>query len=534
MTQTDPVKKHMLYFTKWKAALVLLVCALGVIYAAPNFLPSGTLPSDSGYLPGKQINLGLDLRGGSHMLLEVDTDSVLRERYDALADSIRTELRQEQIRNRPREATATGAEITILRAEDIEKAREIARAAEPNTELSGEGNNIYVSYNEIARKELIDRAIAQSLEVVRRRVDELGTTEPSIQRQGENRIVVQVPGLDDPSRLRAILGRTAKMNFHLVNNEKTAADARSTGLPPGTMILPSADEGDQAAGIREYLIDRRIVVSGDNLVDSQPTFSDGRPVVSFRFDAAGGARFGDITSKNAGRGLAIVLDGEVISAPRINEPILGGNGIITGQFSVQEANDLSLLLRAGALPAPMQILEERSVGPGLGQDSVEAGEIAALLGLVFVIAFMVISYGRFGIFADVALLMNLILVLAVMSVLQATLTLPGIAGIVLTVGMAVDANVLIFERIREERRNGRSIINAIDAGYRSAMSTILDANITTLIAALVLFSFGSGPIKGFAVTLAIGIVTSMFSAIWLTRLLISVWVKRSRPTELVL
>ena len=521
----------MLYFTKWKAALVLLVCALGVIYAAPNFLPSGTLATESSYLPGKQINLGLDLRGGSHMLLEVDTDSVLRERYDALADAIRTELRQEQIRNRPREATANGAEIAILRADDVEKAREIARTAEPNTELSGEGNNIVVTYNEVAYRELIDRAIAQSLEVVRRRVDELGTTEPSIQRQGENRIVVQVPGLDDPSRLRDILGRTAKMNFHLVNNEKTAADARATGLPPGTMILPSADEGD---GIREYLIDRRIVVSGDNLVDSQPTFSDGRPVVSFRFDAAGGARFGDITSKNAGRGLAIVLDGEVISAPRINEPILGGNGIITGQFSVQEANDLSLLLRAGALPAPMQILEERSVGPGLGQDSVEAGEFAAVLGLVFVIAFMVISYGRFGVYADIALMMNLILVLAVMSVLQATLTLPGIAGIVMTVGMAVDANVLIFERIREERRNGRTIINAIDAGYRSAMSTILDANVTTLIAALVLFSFGSGPIKGFAVTLAIGIITSMFSAIWLTRLLIAAWVKRSRPTELVI
>ena len=524
----------MLYFTKWKATLVLLVCALGVLYAAPNFLPSGTFPTESSYLPGKQINLGLDLRGGSHMLLEVDTDSVLRERYDALADAIRTELRKEQIRNRPREATANGAEITILRAADAEKAREIARTAEPNTVLGGEGNTILVTYDEVAHRELIDRAIAQSLEVVRRRVDELGTTEPSIQRQGENRIVVQVPGLDDPSRLRDILGRTAKMNFHLVNAEKTAAEARATGLPPGTMILPSADAGDQAAGIREYLIDRRVVVSGDNLVDSQPTFSDGRPVVSFRFDAAGGARFGDVTSKSAGRSLAIVLDGEVISAPRINEPILGGNGIITGQFSVQEANDLSLLLRAGALPAPMQILEERSVGPGLGQDSVEAGEFAAVLGMVFVVAFMVICYGRFGFYADIALMINLILVLAVMSALQATLTLPGIAGIVLTVGMAVDANVLIFERIREERRNGRSIINAIDAGYRSAMSTIVDANITTLIAALVLFSFGSGPIKGFAVTLAIGIITSMFSAIWVTRLLIATWVKRRRPTELVL
>ncbi len=524
----------MLYFTKWKAALVLLVCALGVIYAAPNFLPKGTFATDASYLPGKQINLGLDLRGGSHMLLEVDINSVIRERYEALGDTIRSTLREERIRYRPRDAGLNGAEVTVVSADEVEKARDLIRNVEPDTVMSGEGNNIIVSYTDQARKELVDRAISQSLEVVRRRVDELGTTEPSIQRQGEDRIVVQVPGLDDPSRLRAILGRTAKMNFHLVNEEKTASEARATGLPPGTMILPSADAGDRAAGINEYLIDRRVVVSGDNLVDSQPTFNEGRPVVSFRFDAAGGARFGDMTSKNAGRRLAIILDGEVISAPRINEPILGGNGIITGQFSVQEANDLSLLLRAGALPAPMQILEERSVGPGLGQDSVEAGEIAAILGLVFVVAFMVISYGRFGVYADIALLINLILVLAVMSVLQATLTLPGIAGIVLTVGMAVDANVLIFERIREERNNGRTIINAIDAGYRSAMSTILDANLTTLIAALVLFSFGSGPIKGFAVTLAIGIVTSMFSAIWVTRLLIAIWVKRRRPTELVI
>ncbi|MFH1803594.1 MAG: protein translocase subunit SecD [Pseudomonadota bacterium] len=524
----------MLYFTKWKVALVLLVCALGVIYAAPNFLPKGSFSSDSDWMPGKQISLGLDLRGGSHMLLEVGVDTVIRERYDTLSDSIRNVLREERIRYRGLRGAETGASVTIVDDGDVERARTVIRGIEPDTEIGGEGNHITVTYTELARQELISRAIAQSLEVVRRRVDELGTTEPSIQRQGEDRIVVQVPGLDDPSRLRAILGRTAKMNFHLLNDSKTPAEARATGVPAGAMILPSADSGDRAAGITEYLVDRRVVVSGDNLIDSQPTFSEGRPVVSFRFDTAGGARFGDLTSKNAGRRLAIVLDNEVISAPRINEPILGGNGIITGQFSVQEANDLSLLLRAGALPAPMQILEERSVGPGLGQDSVEAGEIAAILGLVFVIAFMVISYGRFGVFANVALLMNLMLVLAIMSALQATLTLPGIAGIVLTVGMAVDANVLVFERIREERRNGRTIINAIDAGYRNAMSTILDANITTLIAALVLFSFGSGPIKGFAVTLSIGIITSMFSAIWLTRLMVAVWVKRRRPTELVL
>jgi preprotein translocase subunit SecD len=523
----------MLYFTKWKAALVLLVCALGVIYAAPNFLPKGTFTSEADWMPGKQIALGLDLRGGSHMLLEVGTDSVLRERYDGLTDTMRDTLRKNNIHYRGLRGSNDGANVSIVDDGDVEKARTLLAKVDPDTTVGGDGSHIVLTYTEKARRSIIDRAIAQSLEVVRRRVDELGTTEPSIQRQGENRIVVQVPGLDDPSRLREILGRTAKMNFHLLNETKTAADARATGVPPGAEIMPGTEAGPNGQP-QEYLVNRRVVVSGDNLIDSQPTFQDGRPVVSFRFDTAGGARFGDVTSKNTGRRLAIVLDGKVISAPRINEPIMGGSGIISGQFSVQEANDLSLLLRAGALPAPMKILEERSVGPGLGQDSIDAGEIASILGLIFVVAFMAISYGLFGIFANIALAVNLILIIAVMSVLQATLTLPGIAGIVLTIGMAVDANVLIFERIREERKIGRTIINAIDAGYREAMSTILDANITTLIAALVLFSFGSGPIKGFAVTLAIGIITSMFSAIWITRLIVSIWVKRRRPTELVL
>ncbi|MEQ5774223.1 MULTISPECIES: protein translocase subunit SecD [unclassified Thalassospira] len=523
----------MLYFTKWKAALVLLVCALGVIYAAPNFFPKGTFPTEASWMPGKQISLGLDLRGGSHMLLEVGVDSVIRERYDSLTENMRDALREQRLRYRGLRGSADGASVTIVNDDDVEKARSMLAKLDPLTIVGGEGNHIMLTYNEKTRREMIDRAISQSLEVVRRRVDELGTTEPSIQRQGEDRIVVQVPGLDDPSRLRDILGRTAKMNFHLINETKTPQQAKATGIPPGAVIMPGADNASPGEP-EEYLVDRRVVVSGDNLIDSQPTFNDGRPVVSFRFDAAGGARFGDVTSKNTGRRLAIVLDGKVISAPRINEPIMGGSGIITGQFGVQEANDLSLLLRAGALPAPMKILEERSVGPGLGQDSIDSGEIAAILGMVFVVVFMAISYGLFGIFANLALIVNLVLILAIMSILQATLTLPGIAGIVLTVGMAVDANVLIFERIREERKIGRSIINSIDAGYRSAMSTILDANITTLIAALVLFSFGSGPIKGFAVTLAIGIITSMFAAIWVTRLIVAFWVKRRRPTELVL
>ncbi|MCZ6763555.1 MAG: protein translocase subunit SecD, partial [Alphaproteobacteria bacterium] len=353
------------------------------------------------------------------------------------------------------------------------------------------------------------------------RVDETGTSEPLIQRQGDDRILVQLPGLDDPERIKRLLGTTAKLNFHMVDPRVGPEDS----VPPGSMRLVMQEGG-------EIVVQREVVVSGDRLVDSQPSFQDGRPVVSFRFDAAGGKAFGKVTADNVGQLLAIVLDDVVVSAPRIQGPIPGGNGIITGQFSVQEASDLALVLRAGALPAPLSILEERSVGPGLGADSIAAGKIASVIGLIGVVIFMVVAYGLFGLMADVALFINLLIILAVLSVLQATLTLPGIAGIVLTIGMAVDANVLIFERIREEVDNGRTPISAIDAGYRRALTTIIDSNLTTLIAAILLFQFGSGPIKGFAVTLSIGIVSSMFTAIMVTRLMVVGWLWQRRPSSL--
>jgi preprotein translocase subunit SecD len=364
------------------------------------------------------------------------------------------------------------------------------------------------------------------VEIIRRRIDETGVREPTIQPHGENRILVQLPGVEDPQRMKDILGQTAKMTFHLVDPRASTGAGQA---PPGSMLLPAADDPDQP---QMYVVGRRVVVSGENLVDAEPTFQQGQPVVSFRFDTRGAMQFGEVTRANVGRSLAIVLDGKVISAPRIREPILGGSGVITGNFTTQQAQDLALLLRAGALPAPMTIIEERTVGPGLGADSIAAGQLASVVGVILVAIFMGITYGLFGLFSVVALAVNLVLLIAILSVLQATLTLPGIAGIVLTIGMAVDANVLIFERIRDEVRAGRTPVSAVDAGFSRAFATIVDSNVTTLIAALLLYIFGSGPVRGFAVTLSIGIAISMFTAIMLTRLLVVTWLRRRRTRPL--
>ncbi|MEC9454329.1 MAG: protein translocase subunit SecD, partial [Pseudomonadota bacterium] len=364
--------------------------------------------------------------------------------------------------------------------------------------------------------------------------DETGVSEPTIQRQGEDRILVQLPGLQDPERLKRLLGKTAKMSFHLVDQTVSELDLARGRLPPGTMRLPADDEVDSEGNARFYPIRKRVMVSGDALVDSQPTFQDNQAVVSFRFDASGAKKFGRVTQENVGRPFAIVLDGKVISAPVIREAILGGSGIISGNFNTQSAKELALLLRAGALPAPMNILEERTVGPDLGADSVEAGKIASAIGLIAVLVFMLLYYGLFGIVADIALILNLIIIFGVLSILQATLTLPGIAGIVLTIGMAVDANVLIYERIREEMKSGRSPFSAMEAGYKRAFTTIFDSNLTTLIAAVILYLFGSGPVQGFAVTLGIGILTSMFTAMLVSRYILVWWLKRFRPKTLPL
>lgn len=531
----------MVYFAKWKMVLVAVVCLFGVAFAFPNVLgkeEAGTLPS---WLPNQTINLGLDLQGGSHLLLEVDVNSVLRQRREALVDSIRDGLRRASPRIGYRQLGIRGQCVGVnLRQEsDLDRAREIIRDLEPNSfdptyDITFDYPSITMCWTQNGRREILTSAVQQSIEIVRRRIDELGTREPTIQRQGADRILVQVPGLKDPEQLKNILGTTAKMTFHLLDQTNTVGASCGPGRrpPPGTFCLPSQDEVDVNNNPIMYLVKRRVMVDGENLVDAQATFQDGQAVVSFRFDAVGARRFGDVTSENVGQPFAIVLDREVISAPVIREPILGGNGVISGNFTIGSAQDLALLLRAGALPAPLTILEERTVGAEMGADAIAAGEFASILSIILVIVFMAAAYGMFGLMADVALVLNIVLIAALLSMLQATLTLPGIAGIVLTIGMAVDANVLIFERIREEARNGRTPISAVDAGYQRALTTIIDANITTLIAAVLLYQFGSGPIRGFAVTLAFGLMTSMFTAIMVTRLMVVTWLLRRRPKKL--
>ncbi len=524
----------MIHFSKFKIIMVMVICAIGLAFAAPNLFSSEMLKQVPDWLPHKRMHLGLDLQGGSHLLLEVNLKAITRERLNTLVDTVRLTLRKARIGYRGLGVEGEAVVFRLRDPEQLSQAQKLLRTAESGTEIETGDGRILIRYTREAITSREDQAVNQSIEIVRRRIDETGTREPSIQRQGRDRIIVQLPGLDDPERIKRLLGKTAKMNFRLVDVSMTAEQARRIRPPPGSELLPSDDPREVDASGRpiEYLVRRRIMVSGDTLVDSQPTFENGRPVVSFRFDTTGGRKFGNATKNNVGRPFAIVLDGKVISAPVIREPIMGGSGIISGSFTTQQVQDLSLLLRAGALPAPLTILEERSVGPGLGADSIRAGKIASLFGLILVLIFMVLAYSLFGVMANIALFFNLTLILGALSALQASLTLPGVAGIVLTIGMAVDANVLIFERIREELRGGRSPVSAIDAGYRRALTTIIDANLTTFFAAVILYQFGSGPIKGFAVTLSIGLATSMFTAMMVTRLMVVTWLRWRRPVAL--
>ncbi len=525
----------MLDFPPWKIAAILLVCLVGFLTALPTFLGDEEVAALPDVLPKKQITLGLDLRGGSHMLLEVDTEAVINDRVADIEGQIRDALRKARILA---SLESKGRTVTVTLRDPAQEAaalkiiRDLATpvgggllgggfARDIGVKSLGQGR-IAVTLTEAAIAERVSNAVEQSLEIVRRRIDEMGTREPTIQRQGEDRILVQVPGLQNSQELRDILSKTAKLSFHMVNE---AADPDRP--PPGFMTLPVAGTGER------LVIERRARLTGEHLVDAKLGYNQtNQPVVNFRFDATGGRKFAEITRKNVDRRFAIVLDDVIISAPNINEPILGGSGMIYGNFTVQSAHQLAILLKAGALPAPLTILEERTVGPDLGQDSIDAGEIAAVIGMIAVVTFMIVVYGWFGVAANVALFINLVLIVGALATLGATLTLPGLAGIVLTIGMAVDANVLIFERIKEEVAAGRPPLRALEAGYSQAMSTILDANITTFIAAFLLFQFGSGPVRGFAVTLGIGILTSMFTAIVLTRMMLVIWLRRRRPQRL--
>ena len=525
----------MLFFTRWKAAAILLMAFFVCLCAVPNFFPESTVKRWPEWAQ-RHIVLGLDLQGGSHLLLQVDANAVRKERLQSLNDDVLRVLRQARIQFTGRAVVGNGVQVHITRDTDLDNA--LAKLRELSTPLSGilgasgqrsvdvtaNGNLITLSPSEAALTERIRQAVDQSIQIIERRVNELGLVEPTIQREGIDRILVQVPGLQDPSRLKEMLGKTAKLDFRMVDQSMTAEQAAESHAPQDSEVLDG--EGNQ-----KYLIEKRVLVSGADLVDAQPGFDQrtSEPIVSFRFNSSGARKFAEATQANVGKPFAIVLDNKVISAPVIREPILGGSGQISGNFTVQSANDLAILLRAGALPAPLTIIEERTVGPGLGPDSITAGEHAAYAGAALVIVFMFATYGLFGLFANIAVAVNIAMIFGVLSLLSATLTLPGIAGIVLTVGIAVDSNVLIYERIREEVRGGRSAINAIDAGFSRALATILDSNITTFIAAAVLFYIGTGPVRGFAVTLGIGILTSLFTAFTLTRLIVAYWVRMWRP-----
>ena len=542
----------MLHFARWKQTLVLLTVVVGILFSLPNLFSDQVMQDDyPSWLPTNKLVLGLDLQGGAHILLQVEKEGVIKERLEVLRGDVRSVLRDDKIGYTGLTIRDDAVQVRIRDLGDLEAARtKLRELVQPVTSnmLTGAGSmetELNVSDDGVFRLSLteegvatrVSNAVSQSIEVIRRRVDELGTTEPSIQREGNSRILVQVPGLQDADRLKNILESTAKLTFRMVDTSMSAQAALEGRPPLDSEILYEADDPSNPAPADQripYLVQKRVLISGDELDDAQPTFDPqtNEPVVSFRFNTSGATKFARVTEQNVGRPFAIVLDNEVISAPNIREPIRGGSGVISGSFTAESANDLAVLMRAGALPADLTIIEERTVGPGLGADSIAAGEIAGIVGALAVVIFMFISYGLFGLFANIALAINVVLVIGVLSALGATLTLPGIAGIVLTVGMAVDANVLIYERIREENNYGRSTIAAIDAGYSRAIGTILDANITTFIAAIILFSLGSGPVRGFAVTLAVGIVTTVFSAFTFNRFLVATWIKYRRPTNL--
>ena len=548
----------MLQVDRWKRIVIWLFVALGLVFALPNAFYSrveghnDAAPAiDAGiaseaqqisygawptWMPSSLVNLGLDLRGGAHLLAEVRVEDVHKARLEGMWPEVRDLLRGERATIgtiRLQDTDAAELRVRISKPEAMDQAVALARtlarpvssivaAGATDITVSGEGGDLVIRLSEAEIAAANDRTVQQALEIIRRRIDEVGTREPTIQRQGSQRILIQVPGLGSASELKDIIGTTAQLTFQPVVSRSSSSE---TDPGAGNELLPSIDQEGQF-----YVLERGAVVTGEELTDAQPDFDqNGRPAVSFRFNPAGARKFGDYTAENIGNPFAIVLDGEVISAPVIQSHIPGGSGIITGNFSVEESTNLAVLLRAGALPAGLDFLEERTIGPELGADSIQAGKIACIVAFAAVLVFMAASYGTFGLFANIALIINVALIFGLLSAIGATLTLPGIAGIVLTIGMAVDANVLVFERIREEVASGKGPSRSIATGYEKALSAIVDANITTFITAVILFAIGSGPVRGFSITLGLGIITSVFTAIFVTRLIIIMWFERRRP-----
>ncbi|MHB9878510.1 protein translocase subunit SecD [Pacificimonas sp. ICDLI1SI03] len=524
----------MLNFSKAKIWSIFAVLIAGVVFALPNAFPENQVAAWPDFLPKAQMNLGLDLRGGSHILLEANSDSLFETRLETLETNVREEMRRAeggpiaigdvslrggQLRFMVRDVTRVDQAVDIARG--LTTAVGVTGARDYDVTVQ-DGNRIVFTPTEAGQADAVDAAMLQAVEVIRRRIDEMGTREPTIIREGVDRVVVQVPGLDDPQALKDLLGQTAKLEFKMVDVEADPARIAAGRAPPGSEILPDAETG------QPIVVKRRVIISGDQLTDAQQTFQQGSAVVSFNFDSTGARRFARVTQQNTGKPFAIILDDVVISAPRINEPILGGAGVISGNFTTASANELAILLRSGKLPVELTVIEERTVGADLGQDSIDAGIYSSILAVALVMVFMLVTYGRFGWYSNVALAFNIILMVGIMSLLGATLTLPGLAGFVLTVGAAVDANVLINERIREELRKGRRVMDSVATGYKEASTTIFDANITNIIAAIIMFWLGSGPIKGFAVVLTIGIATSVFTAVTVTRMFAHFWFERQQ------
>ncbi len=547
----------MLHVARWRVLAVIIVTLLGLIFALPNALPTSVRDAMPSFLPTKTVNLGLDLQGGSYLMFEVEAGAVFKARLETVADDLSRELRGQK---RPGELGAAKTPIafsgrglspdgqvvrvTIENGADIPEAiKRITALASPVVGLTGPtggtdleikqaaGSVLEIRLTQEAKTSMTRRAVSQSIEVIRRRIDETGTKEPAITRQGVDRIVVQAPGESDPEKLKRLIGQTARLTFQMVDESVSPADAAAGRIPPGAVLLEQPGQPAEPF----VLVRRRALVTGDNLTKADPGFDQqsGVPAVTFQFDGAGGRAFARATTENVGKRFAIVLDDKVLSAPSIREPILAGSGQITGSFTIESANELATLLRAGALPAPLKVMEQRTVGPELGRDSINAGATAGIIAMLLIVVFMILAYGFvFGGIAIIALAVNLILILAAMTAVGATLTLPGIAGLILTIGAAVDANVLIYERMREEELAGRSTALAIDAGFKRAIVTVMDANVTALLTALILFYFGAGPVRGFAWTLSIGVITSLFTAILMTQVLVAAWYWRTKPKRL--
>ncbi|MBB4642409.1 protein translocase subunit SecD [Rhizorhapis suberifaciens] len=532
----------MLDFPRWKIWAVSLTVIIGVLFSFPSFLPENILA----HLPASlrpQINLGLDLSGGSHILLEADTQDVEKQRLENMEETVRTEMRRGDPKIAIGDISRRGGKLSFMVREgaQVDAAVERVRALTQGAGMTGQrdwnvevvdSSTIVLTPTSSGLDAAIESAMDVATEVIRKRIDEMGTKEPTIIRQGSNRIVVQVPGLQDPEALKSLLGKTAKLEFKLVDITADPAELAAGRAPVGSQILPYPTD---PSGVPYIAVKRQVMISGDQLIDAQQGYDqqNNQPVVNIRFDGAGGRKFARVTTENVNKPFAIILDGTVLSAPNINEPILGGSAQISGSFTVASANELSIALRSGKLPVALTVVEERTVGPDLGADSIQKGMLACLIATTAVLVFMLVTYGRFGLYANIALVVNIFLIIGIMAIFNATLTLPGIAGFVLTIGAAVDANVLINERIREEQRRGRGIVQTIEVGYKEASRAIFDANITNVIAAALMFYFGSGPIRGFAVVLTIGIVTSVFTAVTVSRLLVSFWL-RERPTKLTI